>query len=35
MHGGGISVESEIGTGSTFEVRLPRTPPSRSASYAI
>ncbi|MBD0354521.1 MAG: HAMP domain-containing protein [Rubrobacteraceae bacterium] len=35
MHGGGISVESEIGTGSTFEARLPRTPPSRSASYAI
>jgi PAS domain S-box-containing protein len=35
MHGGSISVESEIGTGSTFEVRLPRTPPSRSASYAI
>jgi PAS domain S-box-containing protein len=35
MHGGSISVESEIGAGSTFEVRLPRTPPSRSASYAI
>jgi PAS domain S-box-containing protein len=35
MHGGSISVESEIGTGSTFEVRLPRTPPSRSTSYAI
>ena len=35
MHGGSISVESEIGTGSTFEVRLPKTPPSRSASYAI
>jgi signal transduction histidine kinase len=35
MHGGSISVESEIGTGSTFEVRLPKTPLSRSASYAI
>jgi signal transduction histidine kinase len=35
MHGGSISVVSEIGTGSTFEVRLPKTPLSRSASYAI
>jgi PAS domain S-box-containing protein len=35
MHGGSISVESEIGTGSAFEVRLPKTPPSRSTSYAI
>ncbi len=35
MHGGEISVESEAGAGSTFEVRLPKTPPPRSASYAI
>ena len=35
MHGGDISVESEIGIGSTFKVRIPKTPLSRSASYAI
>ena len=35
MHGGEISVESEVGSGATFEVRLPKTPPPRSASYAI
>jgi signal transduction histidine kinase len=35
MHGGDIFVESEVGVGSTFRVRIPKTPPSRSASYAI
>jgi signal transduction histidine kinase len=35
MHGGDISVESEAGVGSTFRVRIPKVPPSRSASYAI
>jgi PAS domain S-box-containing protein len=35
MHGGDISVESEIGVGSIFRVRIPKTPLPRSASYAI
>ena len=35
MHGGDISVESKVGVGSTFRVRIPKAPLSRSASYAI
>gem|GEM_PF-741227 len=36
MHGGQLSVTSEVGTGSTFDVRLPKVPLLRSASsYAL
>ncbi len=35
MHGGEVSVRSEVGVGSTFEVRIPKAPLSRSANYAI
>jgi signal transduction histidine kinase len=35
MHGGDISVESEVGVGSIFRIRIPKTLLSRSASYAI
>ncbi len=35
MHGGSISVRSEVGVGSVFEVSLPRTTVSRSASHAL
>ena len=35
MHGGGISVESEVGRGSTFLIRLPTEPLSRSSTYAM
>jgi len=35
MHDGDISIESEVGLGSTFRIRIPKTPPSRSTSYAM
>ena len=35
LHGGGISVESEVGVGSVFEVNLPKALLSRSVSHAL
>jgi len=37
LHGGDLSVESRVGVGTTFDVRLPKTPIARSASssYAL
>lgn len=35
LHGGTLAVRSEVGTGSTFDVRLPKSPIPHSVSYAI
>jgi two-component system OmpR family sensor kinase/two-component system phosphate regulon sensor histidine kinase PhoR len=35
LHGGELSVESEMNVGSTFNVRLPKAPLPRSANYAF
>jgi PAS domain S-box-containing protein len=35
LHGGQLSVRSEVGVGSTFDVRLPKAPFPRSANYAL
>jgi signal transduction histidine kinase len=35
LHGGSISVESEVGVGSVFEVNLPKAFLSRSVSHAL
>ena len=36
LHGGELSVRSQVGVGTTFDVRLPKTPVARSASsYAL
>ena len=35
LHGGRLSVSSEVGVGSTFDVRLPKAPLSRSADRAL
>ncbi len=35
LHGGDLSVSSEVGAGSTFDVLLPKAPLPRSANYAL
>jgi PAS domain S-box-containing protein len=35
LHGGHLSVSSEVDVGSTFDVRLPKTPLPRSANYGL
>ena len=35
LHGGNLSVKSEVDVGSTFDVELPKAPLPRSANYAL
>ena len=35
MHGGELSVESQLGVGSTFKIQLPKEPVSRATDYAV
>jgi signal transduction histidine kinase len=35
MHGGEIIVDSEVGVGSTFKLRIPKAPLPRSVNYAL
>ncbi|MEW8498193.1 MAG: ATP-binding protein [Candidatus Thiodiazotropha taylori] len=35
QHGGAIDVQSEVGIGTTFQIRLPRTPQTDSSNSEI
>ena len=35
LHGGSLFVRSEVGAGSTFDVRLPKSPIPHPTSYAV